>query len=191
MKTVCIIEGFSGGPKLTKKFREALRESDFDITKRKTSAEVIFAHSAGVHAIPKNPKAKLIVLVDPPYWPEKRLRKRFRDTWRSIKEHDLTTYGRRYYLRKRLHQTRYSITRPKYLWIGVLGDNRLDFLKLANAKQKILLIRNTQDTYCSPAIREVVKSRKQVAYIALPGYHDDFTTNPRPYIELINKYLQA
>jgi len=52
-----------------------------------------------------------------------------------------------------------------------------------------VLIRNQEDFLCSPEIEQAVKDYKNVRYLELPGGHDDFMTNPQPYIDLILKEL--
>ena len=62
------------------------------------------------------------------------------------------------------------------------------FLELIKNK-KVVLIRNQEDFLCSPEIEQAVKDYKNVRYLELPGGHDDFMTNPQPYIDLILKEL--
>jgi len=63
----------------------------------------------------------------------------------------------------------------------------LSFLDRLN--KKVILIRNSNDKFCSPKIKQAVSKMPDVRFYELPGEHDDYYTNPRPYIALIPKDL--
>ncbi len=180
-RTIAISEGFSGGPLLTRAFRRALSAAGFKVIKDIKKADIIFAHSAACYGVPSRVSAQLVIFVGPPYWPGRPIGKRLVKTYKVLKKHDVANFGRLYYLKKKVLGLAYVILRPRLLWWGLIKNRSLDFLKL-NAG-KIVLVRNTEDTYCSPQIKDDLS--ESIKYVELPGVHDDYVTNPEPYIKLI------
>jgi hypothetical protein len=185
MKTIAVIEGFSGGPILTKNFRQALVGAGLKIVHDVRKADIIFAHSAACYGVPLNIRAELVVLVGPPYWPGQSIGARLIRTYKALKEHDLEKFGRSYYFKKKCAGLLYAVIRPKLLWWGITKNRSLGFLSLP--AKNMLIVRNTEDTYCSPQIKDMLKD--QAKYVELPGVHDDYITNPGPYIKLIQSNL--
>lgn len=72
------------------------------------------------------------------------------------------------------------------MWLGILHNNRLGRLnKLTNQPgRKTIIIRNQDDPFSSPDLKSKLKN-KNTKFIELPGPHDDYVTNPKPYIKLI------
>ncbi|HEX5448031.1 MAG TPA: hypothetical protein VFW90_02405 [Candidatus Saccharimonadales bacterium] len=188
MKTVAIIEGFFGGPLHTTKFRQALRSAGYQITKNRRKADVIIAHSAGIYAIPDNAKADLVILIGPTYWPGKRLTKRVAQHARTSKRYHVKEFGWPFYLKKELLGLYYFFRRHKYMWLGVLNNNRLERIeKLVDSPgRKTIIIRNADDSFTSPDYQKAIK-RSGIKFVDLPGVHDHFAMNPEPYIDLIRE----
>lgn len=191
MKTVAVIEGFSGGPMHTRRFRKALAEAGFRVVKDKRRADIIIAHSAGIYGIPENVKAKLLVLVGPTYWPGQPLIKRVARHTRASRNYHVSRFGWKYYLWKKTLEVYYFFRRHKYMWLGIRNNNSLDRLnKLAGRPdRKIIIVRNQDDTFSSPKIKELIEDWPDVRFVSLPGVHDDYVTNPKPYIDLIRQAL--
>ncbi|MBX4191164.1 hypothetical protein KW794_03695 [Candidatus Saccharibacteria bacterium] len=190
MKTVVVIEGFSGGPMHTRQFRKALTEAGFKVIKDRKNADVIIAHSAGIYAVPTDAKAKLLMLIGPTYWPGQLLIKRTLRHARSSGSYHIKNFGWLSFLWKKLLEFYYIFRRHLYLWLGILNNNKLAHLnKLMNrSDQKTIIIRNSDDPYCSPSIKDKVRG-PQTMFVELPGVHDDFVTNPGPYIDLLLKEI--
>jgi len=188
MHTVAIMEGFAGGPRISRTFRRALEAAGFKITNPK-HAEIIVAHSAACYDLPKQSKAKIYMLIGPPHWPGLSIIKRTRNKVQKDKEAILSTYGRKHWRKKKRLQRFYIIVKPKYLWL-VLNSNskNLDFLEELQGKN-VILVRNHDDDYCTPDIKDFTHDFKHVKYVSLPGGHDDCYTNPKPYIDLLLKEL--
>lgn len=191
MKTAVLIEGFSGGPLHTRNFRHTLGEAGFRVVKDKNSADVVIAHSAGIYAVPHDTMAKVLLLIGPTYWPNQPLFKRFVRHARSSGKNQKQQFGWKFFIWTRLKQFFYFFARNKYLWLGIKNNNRLDFLDrlTADPGRKIIIVRNQDDDYCSPEIENVCKTYETVRFVTFPGQHEDFVTNPKPYIDLLLKEL--
>ncbi len=187
-ETFAISHGWSSGKWHTKRFREALIEAGFRPIKNIAEADIIIAHSAGCYKLPKELRAKLIVLIGVPYWPSQsilaRLFRNKRADWSKI----ITQQGFWYAVQKLTWQAIYVILKPGLTFIGFLNHKRLHFFE--NIKDKrVILIRNEEDNLSSPDLIDSVKHYKNVHYVKMPGVHDDYYTNPKPYVDLILKHL--
>ena len=188
MKTVALIEGFAGGPRLTKKFRLSLHEAGFRIIKTSSRADVIIAHSAGCYNLPLTSDAQLIMLIGLPYWPGRSIYSRNRRDRKAAKAYELSHFGRQYFIRKRLLQAYYFLIRPKYFWLALVWHTKLAFVELLSDK-KVIFVRNSDDNYLTPKIKKSLAPLPNIKYFELPGQHDDYYTNPAPYIEILLKEL--
>ncbi len=174
---------------LTKVFRRALKKAGFEITKKCRTADIIVAHSAGIYAIPSGSKASLLVLINPTYWPGRRLITRVGNFAIIGPRFYVKNFGWRFYIKKRLLEAYYFITRSKYMWLGTFHNNRLGHIEeLAEAKdRRIIIIRNHNDSFTTPQITGAVSHLSNVIVKTLPGIHDDFYVNPEPYIKIIKE----
>lgn len=190
MKTVALIEGFAGGPLHTRSFRRSLTKASFKVIRSKREASIIIAHSAGIYGIPKNAKAKLVMLIGPTYWPKQKLVKRVLQHTASSRRYHVSHFGWSYYIWKKILELYYFFTRNRYMWLGIKNNNQTNFIENLNQSgRKILLVRNLDDPFCGPEISKLGKNLKNVQYIELPGVHDDYVKNHAPYIELIKKVI--
>lgn len=188
MKTVIILHGWAGGWWHTREFTKELGRNDFEVIKDARIADVILAHSTGCYRLPEVSKAKLVVLHGPPYWPSRSIlhrlfRKKGHDIGLRIKDRGLV-----FTLNRFIWEIIYVIIKPSYTFIALKNHRHLHFLDLLENK-KVILIRNEDDYFCSPEIEEAIKEYENVRYVSLPGGHDDFMTNPQPYIDLLLKEL--
>jgi hypothetical protein len=186
MKTVAVIEGFAGGPMHTRHFRRALSEAGFRVIKDRRKADIIVAHSAGIYGIPPEIGSKLLMLIGPTYWPGERLIKRTLRHTRRSKRYHVAILGWRYYIWKKLLEVYYFFRRHNYMWLGILNNNQLGHLQklIKQPGRKTIIVRNSEDPYCSPGIKNDIKGQG-VKFIELPGVHDDYVSNPNPYIDLL------
>lgn len=188
MKTVALIEGFSGGPIKTRRFRKALVDAGFKIIKNSSKADIVIAHSAGIYAIPASARANLLMLIGPTYWPGRSLYARLRQHMGDSRRYYVSRFGRLYYTKKKILEVYYFFIRHKYLWLGIVHNNRLEKLQQLTSRpgRKTIIIRNTDDAYSGRGLEQQIKD-KNVTYVELPGIHDDYYENPGPYIELLLK----
>lgn len=186
--SVFIFQGWAGGKWHTRDFAKALQSNGFVVSDNSSNADIIVAHSTGCYGLPTDLKARLVMLMNPPYWPDKSilerlLKKKGHDTKLAHREH-----GKRYVFLKTLWEGVYIVTRPRYTVLAIKHHRKLDFLEHLEDK-KVVLVRNENDYFCSPGIESAVKKYPNVRYIQLPGAHDDYYTNPKPYIDLLLKEL--
>lgn len=182
MKTVAIIHGWAGGNWLFKDFTLELRQAGFSLIKDAKRADVIIAHSAGCYRLPKRDSAKLIMLVNLPYWPEIRLRHRLKSHrqtyWQQLKRNKS-----RFSFIVHLIKSFVSVLFHPALFVATLTSHHS--LDVLNRPERIILVRNQEDAFCSPEIDKVVTAFTNVKFVELPGYHDDLHDNSRPYVDLI------
>ena len=189
MKTVAILEGWAGGPKLTRLLRSQLTESGFRVIKDTGKANIIIAHSTGCYMLPKSMSAQLIVLINPPYWPGQSILGR----WIRMNKDELKflrkQQGTPRFLKDKLWETYYIFVKPLYTWSVLNNKSHLDFLKNLD-NRAVVLVRNRNDEFCSPKIKDVLVKYKTVSYAEVPGYHADYYINSKPYIDLLLKELK-
>lgn len=188
MKTVAILHGWAGGSWHTTRFVEALKNSGFRIIKNPRESDIIFAHSTGSYRLPENSQAKLVIIVGPPYWPSQSMLRRLLKKKTHDSRHLINNRGYLFTLKKTFFEILYVLVKPVYTIIALKNHRYLHFLELIKNKKSIL-IRNEDDYFCSPEIEVATNKYKSVNYITLPGGHDDFMTNPQPYIDLLLKEL--
>lgn len=188
MKTVAVIEGFAGGPLHTRQFRRALETAGFKVIKNRRKADIIIAHSAGMYSIPSDTQAKLLILIGPTYWPGRRLIKRALAHTQRSKRYHVDKFGWKFYISKKLLEIYYFFTRHKYMWLGIANNNKLGkIFKVAEGRQ-VIIIRNSEDTYSAPDLEKALRGHKNIRFVSLPGVHDDYPTNPEPYIALLGRH---
>lgn len=187
MVNVAVMEGWAGGPRLSKQFRQALGAAGYTLTGPE-HADVIIAHSGGCYFVPVKSPAKLVILIDPPYWPGKTIVSRL--FVKKYQDNRLTrrTLGWKAWLAKTGWEAFYILAKPGYTTAALKKNGSLDFLN--DLKQKpIYLVRNDADYFCSADIQAALNGYPNITYVPLPGQHDDYYVNPGPYIALLPKNI--
>lgn len=188
MKTIAIIHGWAGGPRHTRKFVEALKVAGFKEVRDPFKADIVFAHSGGCYGVPAKVGAHLVVLHGPPYWPEKSIIHRVFGQIVSDSAKRINHQGLWHFLHKKFWEFYYILRFPGVMFRALRNHRKLDFLEELLHK-KVLLIRNSDDRFCSPTIKAATAKYQNIAFEELPGLHDDFYVDPEPYIRLIKKHL--
>ncbi len=173
---VYISTGWPEGRWHTKKLVNSLLKHNFEITSHLFEADIVIAHSGGCLMLSSLKKAKLILLIDLPYWPEKTLLRSVSDKV-ALEDKDV------YWLKKTLFHVFYGIVYiPR--WISMFRNYKN--FKLDDLNDiKVVLVHNEQDAFMNH------KASKQLAkghgwdYVQFPGQHDNVWENPEPYIKLI------
>lgn len=186
MIKVHIVPGWSEGRWHLKKFAANFNDK-FMLWPDASSADIIVAHSSGCYSLPKTDNARLVVLIGPPFWPDRPLIVRVGQMVFSDSPKQISRYGPRFWLNLRAHNLLYAIVQP---WVHAKAwrQLRVSFEKSLKAHQAIL-IRNTGDAYCGPSIKSHVKKFKKIDYYELPGLHEDCWYDSKPFIEIFNSYL--
>lgn len=186
MKLVHIVPGWSEGKWHFKQFDSHLK-GHFKLTENSQKADIIIAHSSGCYSLPATNTAKLVVLVNPPFWPGKPLINRsFKNVFWQIPK-QIKSFGFIFLLKMRLRNILNILSQP-WKHIKVWRSLRQTFLK-ASIANKTILIRNKDDAFCNQEIEKYLQDFPDIKYIELPGLHEDIWRYPKVYIDLLLKEL--
>ncbi len=182
MKSIYLAHGFSEGEQHAKQLVGALKASGYSMTNSPKLADIVIAHSGGLYTLPLDVINKTLLVVGPTYWEGKSLRSSFAENVRagfssrtSLAVWTLKMFWHIWYAIKspKTVMLMYKNWRYKELWIE----------KLNRSPATITVVRNKDDAFCSPAIKQSLGG--SITYFELPGGHDDLWTNPKPYLELL------
>ncbi|MBX4201345.1 hypothetical protein KW803_00405 [Candidatus Saccharibacteria bacterium] len=187
MINVAIMQGWAGGKWNTREFEAALAAAGYNVTPT-LHADVIIAHSTACYDLPAKTSATYFVLIDPPYWPGKSIVKRMLDKKKFDTKLAKQALGWKAVAQKTFWEIVYIFAKPKYTQIALQHNSQLTFLEKLKEKN-VGIIHNENDYLCSPDIQVPIASYPNVKFIRLPGGHDDYYTNPQPYIDLLPKSL--
>lgn len=187
---ICIIYGFAEGRALGKALRREINNQNFIITNRASKADIILAHSGGCLLVPNNNQAKVIILLNPPYWPHKKIMLSAKQ--RAVR--DLNYHKQNgLYFKKWAIQTFHHI---KYILLFIPKTLRM-YLSHKKTKfpipregQSIMILRNEHDPFCSPNIASELPQAKFYQFKQLPGEHDDIWHHPKPYVDIVRQMLK-
>jgi hypothetical protein len=187
MATVAFIPGWSEGSWHNKVLEEKLTQEGIRKNQNLKEADIIFCHSTGCYLVPENARAKLIVLVGLPYWPNRsliysgiiKLGEDFKNTKKDM--------GILWLIKKTIHNFWYMLKYPRDT---LLVATKHEVKNLPDvSKHKVVLIRNHDDTFCHPNINKILGKAKDYEFIELPAGHDDCWTGKQIYVDLIKKSL--
>lgn len=177
-KTYALVYGFLEGPWHGKQLRQELGRLNMTEA-RPEDADIVVSHSGGCYFVPST--SKKVLLIDPPYWPQKfLLLSLWQNTFLNIGERSseghmrLWLTGQFWWLYYGLGRLIYNV-RLAYR----AATRRFD----ANIPGHIFIARNDKSVFCSPAIN--LLKPNQITVKAFPGDHNDVWTNPKPYAEYI------
>jgi len=185
---VKILYGVVSGERLGRRLRREIRNAGFSITKDRDEADIIMAHSAGcfwLHDV--RPEQKLL-LIDPPYWPGKTVRERVKVKADANIHFRRYGYGRRRWLAKNLWGVYYAV-RDFNRTVRVAKHAGQYDLETIIGDRQATLVRNEHDAWLTPDLGELKRTHPQLRVVTLPGEHDDWFFNPKPYAELLKSLL--
>jgi hypothetical protein len=182
-KTVAFIYGWSEGQWHSKKLESKLAKAGIKTTRQINKADVIFCHSTGCYLVPKNAKAKKIILAGLPYWPDRSLVYSGLLKIREDLHHTKVDMGLMWWLNKTLHNLWYMIIYPRDT-LFVATKHRAENLPDPR-RHNVVLIRNSDDPFCHPKIGNILSQAKKYKTIQLPAGHDDCWTAKKPYIDIV------
>jgi len=179
MKQIHIVPGWSEGKwhykQLAKEFG-----NEFALTSNTREADIVFAHSSGCYSLPEN-NAKLIVLLDPPYWPGKSIFSRIVRHVILDAPKQIRRYGLKRWLNLRFYNLIYAITRP---WEHIKIWRSLRQTLKISSKSSIIIIRNKDDAYCGPQLEALAKISK-ARFVEHEGLHEDCWMFPKAILSEI------
>jgi len=175
---VYIAYGWPEGNWHGKKFRDFLINNGYRIASSPEEADAIVAHSAGCYTLPSLTKAKVVLLVGLPNWPNKPLIKC------TIEKVSLENKDKLWF-QKTLWHIIYAIFQPVRIFEVYKSYKRKSIPSLGGSQ--VVILHNHQDAYMNePACRAMAKVRNW-QYKNLDGQHDDLWQNPQPYINIIKE----
>lgn len=181
-----IVPGWAEGGWHTRKLSKALKSAGLQPTHRIKDMDVIITHSAGGLWIPPKAAPRLVVTIDPPYWPG-------RSGASSVYQNVITDFpkqvrawGLKNVLLKLAWNTFYIIIAPVRSVITPRILKQSDFVSSMGGA-RFVIIRNKGDAFASADIKKVAGDG--IKYYELPGLHEDVWFNPKPYVDLILKEL--
>lgn len=183
MINVAVKQGWAGGKWHTRQFEAALKSAGYDISDD-LHADVVIAHSVACYDLKIKSPATYYILIDPPYHPGKNIALRFLNKQIQDAKTLSKRYGKQYVAKKILWGLIYLVAKPQYTVLAIKNADKLVFLDQLKEKN-VLVIRNKQDQICSADIKVAMAAYPDFYYWELPGEHDDFYTNPKPYIDLL------
>lgn len=183
MINVAVKQGWAGGKWHTRQFEAALKGAGYEISDD-MHAEVVIAHSVACYDLKIKSPATYFILIDPPYSPGKNILQRFIDKQLQDNKTLSARYGKKYVVKKILWGIAYAIMKPQYLDLALKNADKLDFLDELKEKN-VLVIRNKHDPICSADLKVALAAYTDFYYWEMPGEHDDYYTNPQPYIDLL------
>lgn len=183
-KKVKILYGILGGEHSGKRLIRALRQAGFEIVQTASEADIILAHSAGCLWVPPRAPKQKVVLVDPPYWPEKTIRERAKVRARSNFRFYQHAYPLRIWLARNLWGVYYGIADFKRTMHIIRAIPAFDLERLTQSRP-IVLVRNQYDDWLTSDLADLRRASPNLQLVTLPGDHDDFNYNPKPYVDLL------
>lgn len=152
---IAILYGWAEGSWHAKKLLPYLKKHNLVLSNDAISADVILCHSGGCYMVPET-KAKLIVLIGPPYWPKKSMTLRIiKKTYRDFLMHH-SIKELKFWWAKSIHNIFYMLLHfPK--WVSMhINWKKEAFPK--STEKKIIVIRNKNDKFCQlSAIKNLQK----------------------------------
>lgn len=184
---VAILYGWAEGPWHSNRLPNSLVAHNFALTKDVQTADIIICHSGGCYMVPPN-KAKLILMVGPPYWPGASMGKRvLKKTYQDFMMHH-SVKELQFWFNKTAHNAYYMLVHFNK-WIKMHGRWKAGAFPISEGKQKIVVVRNKNDAFCKRSAIIDLCSERSWDIIELPGEHDDLWIRPEHYLEIIKKKL--
>lgn len=184
MASVHIIYGFTEGKWHGKLFRRTLKRRGYTVAYKAQDADVVMAHSGGCFDVPQLRDNQLLLLINPPYWPERSLAERSSNMVRQIVRSLLFNRKAHFHLNKTLHNGLYLL-RNRQTNQFMAARAKTFNLEQEIRHNKTILVRNHDDPWLTPELHNLQKLNSRLVIKRLPGIHDDCWLNPEPYIDII------
>jgi len=187
--TYAIKYGFLGGPLVSRKFEELMKDAAFDSSQASEDADIIIAHSAGCWDLKQIKNAKILLMIGMP------LRNPSPKTSFQVNRARTKEYFFNKHLvngaQMSLLNTYYAITQPRRnLDIVKNAKNYQNSISIPDTKQ-IVFIANKNDPWphLDSKLQELMDSYNWT-FIHLPGSHDDIWEHPERYVDIIKHYAK-
>ena len=184
MQSVKVIYGVASGDRLGGRLRRELRHAGFTIAKKSDDADIIVAHSAGCFWLQDTRQDQKLMIIDPPYWPGRTVRDRAKEKSDANFHYRRYDYSHRLWLTKNLWGFYYLIRDMKRTVHIAKRVKDFDLPSVIGDKS-VLLVRNKLDSWCTPDLDYLKHNHRNLKIVELPGEHDDWFFNPKPYVDLL------
>lgn len=176
---VYIEYGWPEGKWHSRRLERILQDSGNVVVSTPQEADVVIAHSAGCYMIPKESKAKIVLLIGLPSWPNKAIHL---STLQKIRLEAKNGH----WIAKTFFHCMYALRIPTTArtW-RAFRNKSINVSKNA----KVVLIHNKLDTYMEAAVCRQIAKDKNWEYLEAPGQHDDIWDNPDFYIRIASQEL--
>ncbi|HEX8182123.1 MAG TPA: hypothetical protein VF575_00810 [Candidatus Saccharimonadales bacterium] len=186
--TVAIMPGFGEGSWHTNRLARELTTHGYRPVQDASIADIVVTHSAGCFFLPNTRHNKLLILIDPPYWPGRSNIVRIcQKTW-----WDFVAHIRRRKVGFYLHKTAWN-------WVYILANiarvvkigqlARKHNFHEALAHETVAIIRNDHDAWFMPNAAEALPTNETFTFYRLPGEHDDCWLYTREHADLIHHII--
>ncbi|MEX1995589.1 MAG: hypothetical protein WD887_02325 [Candidatus Saccharimonadales bacterium] len=182
-----IIAGWAEGSKLSFGMGRELEKRGLVKAKKVGQANIIIGHSAGCYMLPHKVSAQVIFLIGAPYWPGRSIVRRVFNNVVTDAPAQIKSWDSWRFLHNRLWNTAYIMARP-FRTIKAWRSLRRMLVGLHD-DSKIIIIRSSQDSFCSPDVRLLADECENVSFREVEGLHEDCWHNPGLYVDLIIKEL--
>jgi len=186
-QTVAIIYGFTEGQWHGKRLRRLLKRQGYHLTANPAQADIVIAHSGGCFDVPQLQDHTLLLLIDPPYWPERELYTRAHHMTLQLLRAVRPGNQPLHHLNKTLHNCWYLIRHARTNRRMVYRSKTYD-LEREITHGRTILVRNANDPWLTPHLDSLRKLNAHLDIKRLPGDHDDCWLHPEVYLNLVQAY---
>lgn len=187
MASVYIVFGFTEGRWHGKKFRRQLKRRGYNLARKLHAADVVIGHSGGCFDIPPLRDSQTLMLINPPYWPDRSLVERGSNMIGQIARSLTPNRYMVFHVNKTLHNGVYFVTHRRKNRSMARRARTFD-LEQEVSHARTILVRNNDDPWLTPDLQLLQKNNPHLHLARLPGEHDDCWLNPSPYIDILEAY---
>lgn len=185
-KRVALLYGILTGHSVSRAFRSELKRAGHSYVKHADRADIVIAHSAGCFWIPELRAEQTLILVDPPYWPERSIADRVQSRKQSHKRFRDFNISLGRWLARSFWGMFYGIAHFRRTRRIMSFAHQYDLTSVLSHKRTVL-VRNEHDDWLTPDLKDLIDNYPHVKLINLAGDHDNIWYQPRPYIALLNE----
>jgi hypothetical protein len=180
MPTICILYGFCEGPRVSKRFRQALARAGYTVIKDPAQADIIIGHSGGCFSLPKQLRAKQIIQIGIVHWPGRSVLGSLIHKLKADVRHHHREGAIRFWARK-------SFWNFVYFW------NFVNLFRMLIGRRRgrqwgygqiTTVVRPKLDSFCTPDL-DLLPFAKKPKFVELPGQHDECWRKPDSYLALL------
>jgi len=176
--------GIFGGEGSGRRLRKALQQAGYVVTKKVAEADIIMAHSAGCFWLPDASSGQKIMLIDPPYWPERSIADRRRTRIRRNFQFSTYAYPPLQWVTHNLWGVYYGVRDHKRTK-RIIRHAPTYNLEQVVKNRPVLLVRNEHDDWLTPDLDAIQRTNPKLRVVHVPGDHDDIIYHPKRYVELL------